>query len=152
MDGIRVPSASSLLTLFQQCSIHVVNSTSRQLPTITLMQLFYEMHESCLIGSYWNMKLSCGLFFPTVVFEWKEVYFISCTSLSTKKLIFFFPVKSTLTTIYTVAKCCDTISSEAILSRQTQQSVMQNLSKRQHMSIGVSTASRTTTCVFILIH
>jgi len=29
-------------------------------------------------------------------------------------------MKSTLTTIYAVAKHCDTISSEAILSRQTQ--------------------------------
>lgn len=145
MNGIRVPSTSSFLTLIQQCSIHVVNSTSRQLPTINLMQLSYKMYEMLL--NWILLEHEVKIFFLSIVVEWKEVHFISCTCFSTKKKKkIFFPVKSTLTTIYTVAKHCNTISSEAILSRQTKQSVMQNPSKRQHMSIDVSTTSHTTTC------
>lgn len=62
-----------------------------------------------------------------------------------KSKLIFFSAKPTLTTIYTLAKHCDAISSEAALSRQTQWSVMQNASKRLHMSIGVNMVSHTTT-------
>lgn len=113
MDGIIIPSASLLLTLIWQCDIHVVSSTSAQLPALTLMQLLYEMHETLLNWILLEQEVKI-LFILTVVVEWKDVKFISC--LSKKK----FPVKSTLTTICTPAKHCNTISSEAILSRQAQ--------------------------------
>lgn len=77
------------------------------------MQLSYEMHETLLNWILLEQEVKI-LFIPTVVVVWKgcELYILSL-----KKKI---PVKFTLTTIYTPAKHCNTISSEAILSRQAQ--------------------------------